>query len=210
MSLTVHINCDSQDEPLNTSGVDWTEFTELSDQIIFTAGNDEVEDGADIPTQAQLISSGVILTGNQIIVDNYLLQDTSEVLLKSINNMGNQNKKYIIAFDFSAGTASSPNFEVYDDFNLNSANGTMLGAGTPSSSFIRGIVTTSSLPGANWIVGATRMAGSSDGNYLDLNDGLGFLTEAKTLYANICVVIPASQTTGFSTNPVWVCKWLEN
>lgn len=210
MALIVHVNVDSQDETLNTSGVDWVQFAEGSDQFIFTAGNTEVEDGANIPTQSELISAGVELTGSQIILTEYLLQDTSDALLKSINNMGNVDKRYVLAFDFDAVTASEPVLEVWDDSNLNSATGAMLGAGTPSSSMIRGITTTSGSPGANWITGATRMAGSSDGNFLYLNDQNGFLTGATTLYANICVVIPTSTTTGFSANPVFVVKWLEN
>jgi hypothetical protein len=210
MSLKVYINTDAQDEPLNTSGVDWVEFSEGNDQIIYTAGNTEVQDGADIPTQAELISAGVILTGSQIIVSDYLLQDASANLLKSINNMGNLNKQYVIAFEFTASTASEPTFEVYDDANLNSADGAMLGSGTPSSSFVRGVTTTSGLPGANWISGATRMAGSSASNFLYLNDQNGYLTGADVLYASLCVVVPASQTTGFSGTPVYVCKWLDN
>lgn len=210
MGLTVHVNVDSQDQPLNTSGVDWVAFSEGNDQIIFTSGNTEVADGADTPTQAQLISAGVILDGSQIVLDTYLLQDTSANLLKSIDNMGNLDRRYVLAFDFDATTASEPTLEVWDDSNLNTASGTMLGSGTPSSSFIRGITTTSTLPGSNWITGAIRMAGSSDGNFLYLNSGNGFLSSATTLYATLCVVIPASQTTGFSANPVFVCKWLEN
>lgn len=210
MSLTVHINVDAQDEPLNTSGIDWVEFSENNDQLIFTAGNTQVEDGADIPTQAELISAGVQLTGSEIIVSEYLLQDVSDVLLKNINNMGNLDTRYVIAFDFDAPTASEPTFEVWDDINLNTIDSIMLGNGTASGSFIRGITTTANTPGANWVTGATRMAGSSDGNFLFLNDQLGFLTGATILYANIAVVIPASQTTGFSANPVFVAKWLEN
>ena len=210
MALTTHINVDSQDQPLNTSGVDWIEFSEGNDKLIFTAGNTEVADGADIPTQAELISAGLELTGSQIVVSTYLLEDISDVLLKSIDGMGNLDKQYVLAFDFDAGTASEPVLEVWDDTNLNTAIGTILGSGTPSSSFIRGITTTTSSPGTNWITGATRMAGSSDGNFLFLNDQNGFLTGASTLYANIAVVIPTSQTTGFSANPVFVVKWLSN
>ena len=210
MALNVYVNVDSDDLAYGASGVDWVEFSEGNDQFVFTAGNTAVEDGADVPTQAELISAGVILTGAQIIMDTYLLQDTSANELKDIVNMGNVNKRYVVAFVFDAVTASEPVFEVYDDTNLNTATGTMLGGGTPSSSFIRGITTTDALPGAGWITGATRMAGSSDGNFLYLNDQSGFLSGADTLYCNLCVVIPASQTTGFSANPVFVVKWLEN
>lgn len=210
MALITHVNVDSQDQPLNTSGIDWQEISEGNDQFIFTAGNTEVEDGADIPTQSELISAGVELTGSQIIVSSYLLEDTSDVLLKSIDGMGNLDKQYVLAFDFDAGTASEPVFEVYDDTDLNTASGTILGGGTASSSFVRGVTTTSGSPGANWITTGTRMAGSTDGNFLFLNDQNGFLTGATTLYANLAIVIPASQETGFSANPVFVVKWLSN
>ncbi len=210
MALTVHINVDSQDLALNTSGVDFVEFSEGNDQIIFTQGNTEVEDGSDIPTQSELISAGVELTGSQIILTEYLLQDTSENLLKNIDNMGNIDKQFVLAFDFDAATASEPVLEVWDDSNLNTIDNTMLGSGTASSSFVRGVTTTSGSPGSNWITTGTRMAGSSDGNFLNLNDLNGFLTGADTLYAQLAVVIPASQTTGFSANVVFVAKWLEN
>ena len=210
MSLTVHINVDTQDLPLNTSGVDFVQFSEGNDQIIFTQGNTEVVDGANTPTQSELISAGVELDGNQFIVSEYLLQDTSENLLKNIDNMGNIDKQFVIAFDFDAPTASEPVLEVWDDSNLNTIDNAMLGSGTPSASFIRGVTTTTASPGANWITSGTRMAGSSDGNFLNLNDLGGFLTGATTLYAQLAVVVPASQTTGFSANPVFVVKWLEN
>ncbi len=210
MPLNVFINVDTQDLALNTSGVDFVQFSEGNDQIIFTQGNTEVEDGVNIPTQSELISAGVELTGSQIVLTEYLLQDTSENLLKNIDNMGNIDKQFVLAFDFDAPTASEPVLEVWDDSNLNTINNTMLGSGTPSASFIRGVTTTSASPGANWITTGTRMAGSSDGNFLNLNDLGGFLTGATTLYANLAVVVPASQTSGFSANPVFVVKWLEN
>ena len=210
MALQVFVNVDTQDQPLNTSGIDWVEFSEGNDQLIFTQGNPEVQDGANIPTQSELISAGVELTGSQIVLTDYLLQDISESLLKSIDNMGNVDKQFVIAFDFDGATASEPRFEVWDDASLNTINNIMLGAGTPSASFIRGVTTTTSSPGSNWITTGTRMSGSSDGNFLNLNDLGGFLTVATILYANLAVVVPASQTTGFSANPVFVVKWLEN
>jgi len=210
MALKVYFNVDSTDSAYGTSGVDYVEFSEGNDKLIFTNGNTEVADGEDIPTQAELISAGVILTGVETEITTYLLQDQSANELKDIPNMGNVNKSFVVAFDFDDVTASEPVFEVYDDDNLNTATGIMLGNGTPSSSFIRGITTTYSNPGSDWVVTGTRLAGSSDGNFLYLNDGNGFLTIASTLYCNLCIVIPASRTTGFSASPVFVCKWLEN
>ena len=210
MALQVFVNVDTQDEPLNTSGVEYIEFSEGNDQLIYTQGNPEVVDGVNIPTQSELISAGIELTGSQIVLTEYLLQDTSENILKSIDNMGNIDKQYVLSFSFDGATASEPVLEIWDDINLNTIDNPMLGSGTPSASFIRGVTTTSSSPGANWITTGTRMAGSSDGNFLNLNDLNGFLTGADTLYANLAVVVPASQTTGFSANVVHVVKWLEN
>lgn len=210
MSLTVHVNVDSQDQPLNTSGVDWVQFSEGNDQLIFTAGNSTIADGESVPTQTELLSAGVELTGSQIIVSTYLLQDTGSNELKSIDGMGNLDKRYVLAFDFDSSTASEPVLEVWDDNTFTTATGTMLGGGTPSQSFIRGVTTTDGLPGSNWITGATRLAGGGDGNFLYLNNQNGALTTADTLYANLAVVIPSSQTTGFSANPVFVVKWLDN
>lgn len=210
MALSVYVNVDSQDQPLNTSGVDWVQFSEGNDKLIFTAGNATIADGQPVPTQSELVSAGVELTGSQIILSTYLLEDFSANLLKSIDGMGNLDKRYVLAFDFDGDTASEPVLEVWDDSNINTATGTMLGSGTASQSFIRGVTTTSASPGAGWVTSAIRMAGASDGNFLFLNDQNGALGSATTLYCNLAVVIPASQTTGFSASPVFVVKWLDN
>jgi len=210
--LTVYINNDSQDLPLNTSGIEYTEFSEGNDQFIFTKGNPTVDDGQPIPSQSELISAGIQLENPpaQIIVDKYFLADLDADELKEIFNMGNQNKRYVIAFDFDSSTGSEPVFEVWDDNTLSTITSTILGGGTPSNSFFRGITTTDGLPGANWITTANKLAGSSSGNFLYLNNQNGFLVSADTLYCNLAIVVPASQTTGFSANPVFVVKWLDN
>lgn len=208
--VRVWANCSASDVPLDTSGVDWIEFIEGSDKIIFTNGSDEVNDGDDIPSQSQLISAGIQLTdpATEIIVPLYLLQDTGSNLLRSIDLMGNTTGRYVMAGDFDAATASEPVFEFWDDDDLDSIDSTILGAGTPSSSFIRGITTTSGSPTSNWT--GSRLAGSSSGHFLLLNDGTGPLTAADTLYWNMKVIVPASQSTGFSAQPVYVLKWLSN
>lgn len=206
--LSIYINTGSTDQELGSSGVIFTEFSSGNDQIIFTAGSTEVADGKDTPTQQELISAGVILTGAEIIVSDYLMLDVSANLLRSINLMGNQDTRYVLAFDFNDATAGEPVFEVWDDSNFNTVTGTILGGGTPSQSFIRGITTTAGTPGVNWT--GSRLAGSSSGNFLFLNDQNGALTGADTLYANLKVIIPSSQTVGFSANPVFVAKFLSN
>lgn len=208
MGLTVYVNCDTTDSDLTTSGIDFVEFQEGVDSLIFTAGNASVVDGASIPSQQTLISAGIQLTGAQIVVDKYFLKDNSAAIIKQIHNMGNVDKRYTLAFDFSASTASEPVLEVWDDNTFLTATGTFLGAGTSSNSFVRGVTTTAGSPGANWISTGTRMAGSGVGAFLELNDGSGALSVATTLYANLCIVVPASQTTGFSSNSVFCVKYL--
>lgn len=207
-NVTIHANVSSSDQPLNTSGVEWVQFEEGSDQLIFSNGSTEVADGEDSPTQAELISAGIVLTGSEIIVPSYFLLDNSANELKSIDLMGNTTGRYVLAFDFDDATASEPVLEVYDDSNLNTVTSTILGGGTPSQSFIRGITTTDSAPSTNWT--GSRLAGSTSGNFLYLNNQNGALTGADVLYANLKVIVPASQTTGFSANPVLVVKHLSN
>jgi len=208
MALTVYLNTGSQDTELGTSGVEFTEFSEGNDKLIFSAGSDVVADGEAIPSQSELIQAGVVLSGAEQIVSKYFLEDTSANQLKEIHNMGNQDKRYVMAFDFDSATASEPVLEIWDDSDLDSITATTLGAGVPSSSWWRGIVTTSDTPGNNWV--GQKLAGSSSGYFLQLNDGNGALSGADTLYCNLKIVIPASATTGGSANPVIVVKWTSN
>lgn len=208
MALTIHFNTDVQDQPLDTSGVEWSEYSIGNDTFIFSGGSPEVADAQPMPSQSELIQAGVPITGSEIIIDKYFLGDISADELKEINLMGNQNTRYVMAFDFDAATASEPTLECYDDLTLDTATSTILGGGTPSLSFVRGITTTYSAPGTNWV--GSRLAGSGSGNFLYLNDQNGALTAADVLYANLKLIIPASQTTGFSSNFVFVVKWLSN
>jgi len=205
MALTVYCNTGTSDQELGTSGAEFTEFSEGNDTLIFSAGSNVVKDGEPLPSQSDLIQAGVILTGVQQVVSLYLLADLDANELKEIHNMGNQDKRYVMAFDFNAATASEPVFELWDDSNLNTIIGVTLGAGTPSSSWWRGITTTDGLPGSNWT--GSRLAGSGSGYFLELNDGNGPLNGADTLYCQLKIVIPATATTGGSAVPVFAIKY---
>lgn len=207
-NLDIWVNVSNTDSVLVTSGVNWILFSSGNDKIVFTAGSDEVADGEDAPTQQELISAGVRLTGSEIILDDYLFLDASANELFDIPLMGNLDKQYVLAFDFDDATASEPVLEVWDDINFLTATNTMLGGGSASQSFIRGITTTFNSPGTDWT--GNRLAGSGANNFLYLNDQNGALTGASILYCNLKVVVPASQTTGFSANPVFVVKYLSN
>jgi hypothetical protein len=208
MSLSIYVNYGSVDDEYGTSGTSFVQFSSGNDKIYFSAGSAQVINGGDTPSESELISAGVQLD-NVVLpytLENYYMLDAGSNLIREIPLMGDGNYRYVLAFSFDATTASEPVLECWDDSNLNTVAGTILGGGTPSNSFIRGVVTTAGSPGSSWT--GTPLAGSGSGNYLQLNNGSGALSGADVLYANLKVVIPASQTTGFSAFPVFVCKYL--
>lgn len=208
MSLIVAVNTGTQDDEYGASGTEWTDVSPANDDLIFSAGSDVVKDGEPIPSQNQLIQAGVVLTGAEQTVPFYFLADTSANLLKEIHLAGNQDKQYVFACVFDSATASEPVLEVWDDSNLDTVDILELGAGTPSSSWYRGITTTTSSAGTNWT--GSRLAGSSDGNFLWLNDENGALSGADTLYFQFKIVMPTTATAGASAVPVFVVKYLTN
>lgn len=212
--LTVALNVDTSDSPYLASGIDWVDMVtgESNDYLIFSNGSDVVVDRGGIPSQSSLIQAGCVLTGVQQVVPKYFLADISAALIKEIHNMGNVNKRYTMAFSFDGATASEPVLELWDDNGLDTILATTLGAGTASSSWWRGIVTTDALPGADWALSGSfsRLAGSSDGYFLWLNNEAGALTGADVLYCNLAIVIPASVTTGGSANPLMCVKYNSN
>ena len=107
-----------------------------------------------------------------------------------------ENKRYVFAFSFDAATASEPQLEAWDNSSHNSSDVHALGNGTPANSFVKGVCTTASLPGASWAGSA--IAGA---NVLLLNNGNGALAAlasgetSQELYANLKMVIPAAYAT---------------
>lgn len=207
-NLIIALNADTQDLAYNSSSVDWVDVDLDNDSLIFTGGSDVVKDGEPIPSASELTQAGILLTGSQQTVALHLLADISANELKEIHNMGDQDKRYVMAFDFDGPTASEPVLEAWDNDSLNSINNVSLGAGVATSSWLRGVVTTDGLPGASWT--GQRLAGASDGHFLKLNNDNGALSVAKTLYCNLKLVIPAVQTVGVAETPVLVCKYTTN
>lgn len=203
--LTIYANTGTVDDELGVSGVEFTEIDIFNDRLIFTAGSDTVKDGEPSPSETQLNSAGILLTGSEIIIDKYLLDDNSANLLKEIHLMGNQDKRYVMAFDFDGATASEPVLEVWDDSDMNSIDLVCLGSGTASNSWYRGITTTAGLPGADWV--GSRLAGSADGYFLWLNNQSGPLSGADTLYCQLKVIIPNTQLDAGAVTPVIAVKF---
>lgn len=218
MSLTVYVNNDTQDEPLNTSGVDWTELDPDNDYLIFSNGSDTVKDGEGIPSSDDLTQAGVVITTSKVIVPLYLLADIGASEIKEIHLAGDGENsgrnRYVFAFSFDAATASEPVLEVWDDEDMDSIDNYSLGEGTPTNSWIYGITTTDATPGASWTgdtpaVGS-RLAGSSAGHFLYLNNGNGALSGAGVLYCQLKIVIPANFENPGNEQPVFVVKYTTN
>jgi len=206
--MNVWLNCDSVDSPLGTSGIDFVQMdTDVDFLIMLTNGSASVADGQPIPSTTQLNQAGLVLTGVEQTCSKYFLADDSANLLKQIHNMGAGNKRYVLAFDFDAETASEPVLEAWDSISMDSIDDVVLGEGTPSSSWIAGIVTTDALPGVGW--SGVRLAGDTAGHFLELNNGNGALTGAATLYCQLKCVVPSTEVDGGVSNPVIVVKWTE-
>jgi len=208
MALKIHVNCDTQDEPLGTSGVDWVEMNLTNDRLIFSAGSDIVKDGEPIPTTSELNSAALLITTSDVEVPHFFLADASENLLREIHNAGAVAKRYVFCAEFDAETASEPVLELWDDEDLDSVLNYCLGAGVPSDSFFRGITTTGSTPIVSWT--GSRLAGSTAGHFLWLNDEAGALAVATNLYFNLRITIPANFSNAAAENPVMAIKYTEN
>ena len=207
-TVTIALNCSSNDTVYDESGGDWVDMNTASDYLVFSAGSDTIADGEAIPSQAALAQAGVVLNGAEQIVDKYFLADISDNELKEIDLMGNTTGRYVMAFYFDGATGSEPVLELWDDENLNTIAGITLGAGTPSNSWWRGIQTTDSPPSASWT--GSHLAGSGSGYFIELNNGSGALSGAGTLYCNLKVVIPSTADTGINATPKLVVKFTSN
>jgi len=204
--MDIYANCDTIDSPLGTSGLDWVMIDVDTDYLIMlTNGSVSVADGQPIPSTTQLNQAGLVLTGVEQTCSKYFLADDSVNLLKQIHNMGAGNNRYVLAFDFDAETSSEPVLEAWDSISMDTIDDVVLGEGTPSSSWLVGVVTTDSLPGVGW--SGSRLAGDTAGHFLNLNNGNGALTGPATLYANLKVIVPSTEVDGGAEQPILVIKY---
>lgn len=193
-TLIIAVNNSNTDSSYGSSGILWSPISIGTDFLVFTNGSPQVADGQPIPSSFQLNSAGMVLNGSTQVVPHYLLADIDSNLLREIFLMGSGNHRYVMAFVFSGATTSEPILEAWDNSSLNTANDVSLGNGTPSNSWLKGVTTTAGLPGASWA--GSPLAGSSDGNFLFLNNSSGALTGAATLYCQLKMVIPSTQKIG--------------
>lgn len=206
--MDIYVNTDTVDAPLNQSGISWDIVdVDVDYLILLTNGSLLVADGQPIPSTTQLNQAGLAVNGLEQTCTKYFLADDSANLLKQIDNMGAGNKRYVIAFDFDSETASEPILQAWDDITMLTIANTVLGSGTPSSSWIAGITTTDALPGVAW--SGLRLAGDVVGHFLYLNNGNGALTGPATLYSQLKVVMSALEVNGGAEQPVLIVKWTE-
>ena len=205
MSLNIHVNHSSIDSPLLTGGVDWVLLDTDNDNLIFSNGSDLIKDGEVSPGESALNSAGIVLDGTEQTYPKYFLNDSDVTLLKEIFLMGDGNNRYVMGFEFDEVTTSEPILEAWDDNTRLTINSVVLGEGSPTNSWIKGITTTDGLPGVAWT--GNSIAGSSDGHFLWLNNENGALTSAKTLYCQLKCTIPASQADAGASVPIIVCKY---
>lgn len=204
--MDIWINCGTSDVPLGSSGAAFYELdSDVDYLILLTNGSASVADGQPLPTTTQKNNAGLPVTGVEQTCTKYFMADDSANLLRQIFNAGSGNKRYTFAFDFSESTASEPVLEAWDNTDYDSVDDVVLGAGTPSSSWIAGICTTDALPGVGW--SGFRLAGDTAGHYLELNNGNGALSGAATLYCQLKIVMPATEVDGGNEQPVLVCKY---
>jgi len=101
------------------------------------------------------------------------------------------NKKFVYCFSFDGATATEPQLEAWDTSAHSTYAKHVLGAGVPANSMMKGVCTTTTLPGVGWA--GTALAGAS--NVLLLNFGGGALGGAADLYANLKAILPAAYST---------------
>jgi len=204
--MNIHLNTGTVDSPLGGGGEFLLMDVDVDSLILLTNGSVSVADGQPIPSTTQLNQAGLVLTGVEQTCSKYFIADNSTNLLKQLDNMGAGNKRYVVAFDFTeANTATEPVLEVWDDITMDSVDSIVLGDGTPSSSWIAGICTTDASPGVGW--SGSRLAGDTSNHYLLLNSGNGALVAPKTLYAQLKVVVPATEVNGGNEQPILVVKY---
>jgi len=207
-SLTIYFNTSSQDLPRGSSGVDYLTFDEDNDELIFSNGSTVVADGEPIPSETALNQAGIIISDADQVVPKYFIADNDVNLLKEIHNMGNQNKRYVVCFSFDNTVASEPVLEVWDDDTVDTTDSYSLGAGTPADTWWRGVLTTDSLPGEDWV--GTTLAGDTPGHFLWLNNQAGAFIGAKDLYINLKIIVPASFAYSGVESPCLIVKFCSN
>lgn len=195
--MTFYVNIEDPTVPRSLDPTKYLEVDLTHDYLIWTEGSDKVKDKmTHEPTIDELNEAASVISETEdVIVRKCLLMDYSHYggfftreVKKNTENPYNDNYRYVFCFRFDGATATEPRLEAWDNANHNSINKKVLGEGNPLLSFVKSVCTTYQEPGNLW--SGVPLAGND--NYLLLNGGAGALEEAKDLYANLKIIIPAN------------------
>jgi hypothetical protein len=208
-ALTVRCNYVDGDVAYGTTPADYIAMVLAQDYLIWTKGDSTVKDlmtaeptAAQLNAAAELIDPLLAVTVTKCLLMDYSHDVGGAYYTHLVKGMG-ENKRYVFAFDFDAATATEPQLEAWDTSAHATAVLNVLGAGTALDSMVKGVCTTTSLPGVSW-AGAP-LAGASD--VLLLNAGSGAIALATVLYSNIKIVIPAAYVTPAAEAFVLTCRY---
>lgn len=166
-----------------------------TDYFIFSQGSAIVADGQPIPSEGDLNQALIIVPGiGDTLIPKLFLADISTNLLREIK-LQSQNAQYVFCTSFTEETGDEPVLELWDNVSGNTITSQILGSGIAGNSNIKGIITTYSLPGVNWI--GSPLAGAS--YRLLLNSGLGRILSPIDLYFNLKALINTSYITKLET-----------
>jgi hypothetical protein len=196
-ALTVRINYVDADVNYATTPADYIALDLVNDYLIWTKGNATVKDlmtheptASELNAAAEEIDPLLPVTVSKCLLMDYSHDVGGAYYTHLVKGMS-ENKKFVFCFSLDGATATEPQLEAWDTSAHSTANKHVLGAGVPANSMMKGVCTTTSLPGAGWA--GTALAGAS--NVLLLNDGSGALIGAADLYANLKIKIPAAYST---------------
>jgi hypothetical protein len=208
-ALTVRVNYVDADVAYGTTPADYIALDLTNDYLIWTKGDATVKDlmtheptAAELNAAAELIDPLLAVTVSKCLLMDYSHDIGGAYYTHLVKGMS-ENKKYVFAFSFDGATATEPQIEAWDTSAHLTALKHVLGAGTALNSMMKGVCTTTSLPGAGWA--GTAIAGAS--NVLLLNDGSGAIAVASTLYANLKILIPAAYATPAAETFVLTCRY---
>jgi len=195
--LTALINYVDPDVNYATTPADFIALDLVNDYLIWTKGDSVVKDlmthepvASELNAAAEVIDDSLDVTVTQCLLMDYSHDVGGSYYTHKVLGMG-ENKRYVFGFAFDGATATEPQLEAWDDSNHTTFVKNVLGLGTANDSMLKGVCTTSALPGASWV--GSPLAGGT--NVLLLNSENGALSVAGQLYANLKIVLPAAYAT---------------
>lgn len=195
----IRVNVTSNDNEYPGHESDYVLMNLVADKIIFSKGSSEVADGKDTPTDLELIDASMQFASGEQEIPHTLLLDASEIgaELKEIFMANSGNYRYVFNAYFDGDTVTEPTLEAWNDGSHVLADLNCLGSGNPNNSMLKGISTTFSAPGANWV--GSPVAGL---NVVGLNNGAAVPGGGGNLYFNIHWDISPAYSNPFVETPV--------